>query len=380
MTHSLIPERPICISPSLAATLGLEEATLLSLLNDALNFYPTQASNGYQWCHLDGDQVRKLMPFWRDHDIARIAKSLRDKGVLLMSTAPFHESQSLRFAINERSQPTERSQAVPYQSQSPLMRNSAPTPGAHPMAPNWQPGEEVYVQLAQHNIPQQFARAQIPEFVTYWRDQGQAAHSWNAKFIQQVLRKWREQETEFSRREQEIPMTGGWRPSSDAMDVLVRHAGINQCFVEDAIAEFVLYWRERGESSRTWNSKFIQHVRRQWARYQTTLQYDTEPRPMAANWTPSTDVYEVLALANIDLHFAKQQLKEFVIYWRDTHQLHSSWNTKFLQHVKYQWAKRLNGSRPAQGNAHARQQNTAQSGRTRDRSVSEQLTDRSWAL
>ncbi|MBB3169645.1 DnaT-like ssDNA-binding domain-containing protein [Simiduia aestuariiviva] len=372
MTHSLIPERPICISPSLAATLGLEEATLLSLLNDAQNFYPSQSSNGYQWCHLEGDQVRKLMPFWRDHDIARIAKSLRDKGVLLMSTAPFHESQSLRFAINER-----RPDASDNQ---PTRRQSAPTPGAQPMAPHWQPGEEVYAQLAQHNIPQQFARAQIPEFVTYWRDQGQAAHSWNAKFIQQVLRKWRDQETDFSRREQEIPMTSGWRPSADALDVLVRHAGINQCFVEDAIAEFVLYWSERGEPSRTWNSKFIQHVRRQWARYQTTLQYDTEPRPIPANWAPSADVYEVLALANIDLQFAKQQLKEFVIYWRDTHQLHSSWNTKFLQHVKFQWAKRLNGTLPAQGNGHARQQNTAQSGRTRDRSVSEQLTDRSWAL
>ena len=373
MTQSLIPERPICISPSLAATLGLEEATLLSLLNDALNFYPCQLSNGYHWCHLQRDQVQRLMPFWSDHDIARIAKSLRDKGVLLISTAPFHESQSLRFAINERSQP-----ASLGHSHSPLMRN--PTPGAQPIAANWQPGEEVYTQLAQHSIPNQFARAQIPEFVTYWRDQGQAAHSWNAKFIQQVIRKWREQETDFSRREQELPMTGGWRPSPDAVDVLVRHAAINQCFVEDAVAEFVLYWRERGEPSRTWNSKFIQHVRKQWARYQSTLQYDTEPRPIAPGWTPSPDVYEVLALANIDLQFAKQQLKEFVIYWRDTHQLHSSWNTKFLQHVKYQWAKRLNGSLAAQGNGHARQQNPAQSGRTRDRSVSEQLSDRSWAL
>lgn len=377
MTQSLIPERPICISPSLAATLGLEEATLLSLLSDALSYYPSQPSNGYNWCHLQREQVQKLMPFWRDHDIARIAKSLRDKGVLLISTAPYHESQSLRFAINERTQTTGQ---PAYQSHSPLLRNSQPAPGAQPIAPNWQPGEEVYVQLAQHNIPNQFARAQIPEFVTYWRDQGQAAHSWNAKFMQQVIRKWREQETDFSRREREQPMTSGWRPSSDAIDVLVRHAAINQCFVEDAIAEFVLYWRERGEPSRTWNSKFIQHVRRQWARYQATLQYDTEPRPISPDWTPSPDVYEVLALANIDLHFAKQQLKEFVIYWRDTHQLHSSWNTKFLQHVKYQWAKRLNGSPLAQGNGHARQQNPAQSGRTRDRSVSEQLTDRSWAL
>lgn len=371
MNSSLIPERPICISPSLAATLGLEEATLLSLLHEALSHQPTQTSNGFSWCLLDRDQVHKLMPFWTDHDIARVVKSLRDKGVLLITSAPFYDCGELRFAFNER------------QSASPVSRpqsHNQVAAGASPMAPNWQPSDDIYTQLAQHSIPNQFARAQIPEFVTYWREQGQSAHSWGAKFIQQVIRKWREQETDVNRRDQEMAMTGSWRPSPDAMDVLVRHAAINQCFIEDAVAEFVLYWSERGEPSRTWNSKFIQHVRRQWARYTTTLQYDTEPRRLPPDWEPSPDVYEVLALANIDLQFAKQQLKEFVIYWVDTNQMHSSWNTKFLQHVKYHWAKRLSGSLATQGKPHARQQNPHQSGRTRDRSVSEQLSDRSWAL
>lgn len=377
MNSSLIPERAISVSPSLAATLGLEEAVMLSLLTEAMSYLTPVQSNGFQWCHLKDDQVQRLMPFWSDHDIARIAKSLRDKGVLLISSAPYFESHELRVALNERKGPAGFSAQV---SQSPLNRpHNQVSPGASPMAPNWQPTEDVYTQLAQHNVPRAFAREQIPEFVTYWREQGQSAHSWGAKFIQQVLRKWREQETEFGRREQEAPMASGWRPSPDAIDVLVRHAGINQCFVEDAIAEFVLYWRERGEASRTWNSKFIQHVRRQWARYTATLQHDTEPRPLAEDWTPSEDVFEVLALANIDLRFAREQLKEFCIYWRDTGQLHGSWNTKFLQHVKYQWAKRLNGAPLQQGNVNAGQTNPA-NGRTRDRSVSDQLADRSWAL
>ena len=54
-------------------------------------------------------------------------------------------------------------------------------------------------------------------------------------------------------------------------------------------------------------------------------------------------------------------------------QLHKSWNTKFLQHVKYNWAKR---------NAletHGGQQGTRATGRTRDRSLSDDLNDRSWA-
>lgn len=377
MNNSLIPERAISISPSLASTLGLEEAVMLSLLSEAMSYLTPVASNGFQWCHLTEPLVQRLMPFWTDHDIARIAKSLRDKGVILISSAPYFESRELRVALNERQGQTGFQAQV---SQSPLNRpHNQISPGASPMAHNWQPSEEVYAQLAQHNVPRSFAREQIPEFVTYWREKGQSAHSWGAKFIQQVLRKWREQETEFGRRELELPITNGWRPSQDAIDVLVRHAGINPCFVEDAIAEFVLYWRERGESSRTWNSKFIQHVRRQWARYTATLQHDTEPRPLPENWQPSEDVYEVLALANIDLRFAREQLCEFCIYWRDTGKLQGSWNTKFLQHVKYQWAKKLNGSAQQQVQLNAKQTPTANA-RTRDRSVSEQLADRSWAL
>ena len=33
MTSTLIPERPLLVSPSLAATIGLEEATMLSVLD-----------------------------------------------------------------------------------------------------------------------------------------------------------------------------------------------------------------------------------------------------------------------------------------------------------------------------------------------------------
>jgi hypothetical protein len=45
------------------------------------------------------------------------------------------------------------------------------------------------------------------------------------------------------------------------MDILVNQGGINPNFIEDAVPEFILYWRDRGDVSSTWDSKFIQHVR-----------------------------------------------------------------------------------------------------------------------
>ena len=176
-------------------------------------------------------------------------------------------------------------------------------------------------------------------------------------------------------------MHSQWRPSRDALEVLVKHANISLAFVEDAIPEFVLYWQERGEVSRTWNSKFIQHVKRQWVRYHSALEHDSEPRRIPENWQPGADVYDVLRLANIDLEFAKRQVPEFLLFWRESNQVYSSWNTKFLQHVKYHWAKQhaLTTVNSQQVNSHAGQQHPTSTRSTRDRSLVEDLTDRSWA-
>ena len=46
---SLIPEKPIVISPSLAATLGLEEAVLLQLLQECIAHGDTLSSSGFNW-------------------------------------------------------------------------------------------------------------------------------------------------------------------------------------------------------------------------------------------------------------------------------------------------------------------------------------------
>ena len=44
-----------------------------------------------------------------------------------------------------------------------------------------------------------------------------------------------------------------WQPSPDAIEIL-GWASIG--LIDDAVAEFVLYWQERKEGQNTWNSKF----------------------------------------------------------------------------------------------------------------------------
>lgn len=389
MSSSLIPERPLLISPSLAATIGLEEACLLGILAELACFLPLTPANGREWLDVTEQWVERMMPFWTDYDVQRISRSLHDKGVIQLASAPFMESRRLTLSLDsEASAPLVAAPLAPQVNQ-----------GANLIPPHWKPDQELLKQVAQYSIPQDFIWQQVPEFVTYWRERGETSHSWGAKFLKDILHKWRNYETltarqqreeserqvrerdnDFIKRDQEIAMHSQWRPSRDALEVLVKHAGISFAFVEDSIPEFVVYWQERGEVGRTWNSKFIQHVKRQWLRYNSALEHDTEPKRIPDNWQPSKDVFDVLKLANIDLIFAQQQVAEFVLFWRDSNQVYASWNTKFLQHVKYHWAKQhaLTTVNSQQVN-HAGQQFPHPTGRTRDSSLAEQLNDRSWA-
>ena len=53
--NNLIPEAPILIYPSLAATIGLEQATMLSILTHIARANEAQNANGYSWFYLIED-------------------------------------------------------------------------------------------------------------------------------------------------------------------------------------------------------------------------------------------------------------------------------------------------------------------------------------
>lgn len=363
MSSSFLPERTACFSPSLAATIGLEEAVLLQSLQEVLFHHPSAQADGLVWIHLSEPTVRRLLPFWSALDVQRVSKSLVDKGLLLLDSPPFTQVLHLQFALNMK---------APAYGNTPPRAQAA---GSSHIAPHWQPEEAILQQIDQHGIPRGFALQLLPEFISYWTARGEATYAWGNKFLRQVIRTWREQEA--MQNNTLDPIERRWQPSEDALEILQR-IGIAPQFIEDAIAEFVLYWRERGEATTTWNSKFIAHVKRQWPRFKSSLQHDSEPQIIPANWQPNNDVFDILRLANIDREFAEGLIREFVLFWRDTKQLHASWNTKFLQHVKFHWAKQHQLPTQQAGN-YAQRQHSDRTGQTAAKSTFERLTDRSWA-
>ncbi len=371
---SLIPERQLVFSPDLAATIGLEEAVLLQHLQQVFDRATSRLHNGYAWYRVEREYLLRTLPFWGPEDLHRIVRSLADKGVLLVDSPPLLSAQELVFAVNEPA-----AGAPPAaQRQAPPTRRSA---GLLPE--NWRPSEDLLQLLSlNHNIPRQFALDQLEDFVFYWRERGETSHAWENKFRQHVTSHWRRhqqhtaEQAERQRGAGEPPLDRDWRPSEDAMEIMTR-AGIDADFIEQAIPEFILYWRERGAPPRELNSKFIQHIRIQWARYTSSLTHSTEPRRIADDWQPSEDVYDILRMSHIDTDFARALLPEFIVYWKDSNQAQTSWNSKFLQHVKYHWAKRHQLARAEDDNAGYRGSHST--GRTRDKSLEDHLSDTSWA-
>ena len=372
---SLVPERQLVFSPGLAATIGLEEAVLLQHLQQLFEHHRPHLRHGFAWLSVERAFLLRTLPFWNAEDLHRISRNLADQGVLLIDSPPLHSAEQLVFALNE-----------PVKTPSPAIAHqppAAPAPAGRSAAPlprQWSPGEDLLQLLSlNHNIPRQFALDQLEDFIFYWRERGETSHAWENKFRQHVIGLWRrhqQSEAETFRLPEAPVLDQSWRPSADALDIMA-NSGIPGDFIEQAIPEFILFWRERGTNPRELNSKFIQHIRIQWTRYASSLEHGTEPKRITEQWQPSEDVFDILRLSHIDREFANSLLPEFIVYWRDSNQAHTSWNSKFIQHVKYHWAKRHHFEQA--GYSHAGQQGPGATGRTRDRSLEQDLTDTSWA-
>ena len=385
MQSSLVPERPLVISPTLAATIGLEEAVMLHVFSELMAHRPLREKDRFAWLELSQMDLMKALPFWALIDIKRVQKSLQDLGLILID-AETGNRETLCFAINQArpAAPVPATHKItPARSPAAVASAAAPAgvatdaQGATFMPASWQPGEDWIRQCRQQNIPEDFVRQLVPGFVMYWRERAQARFSWGNAFYKFVLREWRQEQTRRGMSELETEMSPQWWPSSDAF-VILENSGINPQFIEDAVPEFVLYWRERGAANGAWNTRFIEHIRRQWSKYSSSIEHDTLPRRIGDDWQPSAECYDILHLAEIDEEFARTKVREFVLYWRDTNQVHASWNTRFLQFIKYQWARRL-GESSNMSVIDAQDQSIAGKNQQVLGAAFRRFTDRSWA-
>ncbi len=435
---SLTPERPLLVYPSVAATIGLEEAALLSLLDELTRHARGHESRGYIWYELGSYIIEHTMAFWNANDIQRLSQRLRDLGIILLLSAPYGESHQLKFAFNQQAiEGLQTTKAVTATAAVPPAGTTTPH-SASLMAANWQPDRDTLLTLAQLNIPEHFCREHIPEFVHYWRERGDSQKTWGSKFVQHVKRQWthyvaknsnstaltanwlptqelqeqiaregipvtfaekslqrfrshhinngtknsnwdmpffswlkedwEKQDMPFIDRKKSTMISPHWQPDEHTINYLVTH-GIETSFIEECVPEFIHKWTEKKAIYSEWGTIFAQHVSEQWQFVQAGVKRNPQPQIIHSGWQPSADCMEILEThSGIHREFIQQQIPEFILYWTNRAQPMHSWDNIFLRHVKHQW-KQYN----------EKQQSASGSGRTKDRSVAEQLSDRSWA-
>ena len=80
----LVPEQPLVISPTLAATIGLGEAVMLQVLAELIRHRGQQrhSDSGLRWLCLEERELPRLFPFWSMKESLEYQQSLHSLGVL----------------------------------------------------------------------------------------------------------------------------------------------------------------------------------------------------------------------------------------------------------------------------------------------------------
>ena len=297
----------ITFSKEIASTLGLEEAILVEFLKSSKTDKPVSFN-----------QISQELNFWNKEKLTLLLENLLKVGLI---SNVMHQG-SMHFIFKKINQKIE------------LDKEN-----------KWIPDKEVLDQITEYGIPEDFANLQIDDFKKLSEEKNETSNNWGIKFLRFVIKKWRFKEAEDNKKKKTKPIAKDWAPDDDAIEILIK-SGVNEDFIDREIAEFILYWSERKEESDIWNSKFIAHIRRQWGRFKDVKENDNLPSKMTSEWNPNQDFFDILELTEITKEFAENAKPEFIMYWKETGQSLTSWNSKFLQHVKFHWEKTNKGQTP----------------------------------
>ena len=126
-------------------------------------------------------------------------------------------------------------------------------------------------------------------------------------------------------------LNNNWAPSSETKEI-IQMAMIPEEFCDLKLKEFKIYWIERGQQKNNWNITFLDFIRREWAKENSSNK--GLPYTIDESWYPDGDVFDILNLSEITKDSALKYLREFNLYWKDKGTAFTTWNSKFIDHVK----------------------------------------------
>ena len=203
-SHPLISDQTITFSATLAATIGLDEAVLLAVLNNAASL---QSQN---WARLNSNTLRKQLPFWNDAKIQQAMQSLISKGLIAFNGPLFPLAEGIIYNFHQPAAFNQTAAQQPAATVQPVVQQPVAPPPARtgmqpprsvpqqqqqgavnrkqPIQQNWQPAPDTLRLLEQHGIQPSFALAHLDTFVLQAQEQGLNRNDWNARFFNQIGR------------------------------------------------------------------------------------------------------------------------------------------------------------------------------------------------
>ena len=131
--------------------------------------------------------------------------------------------------------------------------------GKRKLNQSWAPSIQAFEVLSMGNINQHFIESKVNEFKMYWLEKNQLRDNWNVLFVDFIRREWVKENSD--NKGLPVCIYDDWKPSSDAFDIL-ELANVSKNDALKHLKEFILYWKENGTALRSWNSKFVDFIKR----------------------------------------------------------------------------------------------------------------------
>jgi hypothetical protein len=131
--------------------------------------------------------------------------------------------------------------------------------GKRKLNQSWTPSIQAFEVLGMGNINQNFIESKVNEFKMYWLEKNQLRDNWNVLFVDFIRREWVKENS--NNKGLPVCIDDDWKPSTDAFDIL-ELANVSKNDALKHLKEFILYWKENGTALRSWNSKFVDFVKR----------------------------------------------------------------------------------------------------------------------
>ncbi|GGK80204.1 DnaT-like ssDNA-binding domain-containing protein [Amphritea balenae] len=242
------PEKPVLFYPSLARSVGSDEAILLALYHEYLEQHGLPDQNGQAAAILSRQEWLALASFWDEEKIAMVTSSLVTQGCI---QASFGHGGAIKLVLTPESSPETEVAPVEF-APEPVIVQELPVVE--------QPPERNEISRRVHQA-QARKPGPAPTFggSIGWSRSRQATP--DDDFASRL--------NEIEQKNQKLhSMHLGWKPSQTLLDMLPRHS-IPAEFADQLLDEFVLYWLDKDRKESNWDQKFLAWVKREWVNKQT---------------------------------------------------------------------------------------------------------------